>query len=215
MTNLLNQRIKETEGLIYKLANSYKNYSNLEDLFQAGCIGVIKADKLYDENKSNCKFSTYAFNSIKGEMIDFLRKDKNIIVSDEIYNIYKKYVKVKEMLYTKYEREATFNEVCNFMEIDEKTMLNIIESISFAKSINEDESIYNNFSFDDRNEIDDEILLKSEIEMLDNESQELINYRYYQGLSQMETAEAMGLSQAKVSRQEKLILSKIKDNIAN
>ena len=51
--------------------------------------------------------------------------------------------------------------------------------------------------------------------MLDNESQELINYRYYQGLSQMETAEAMGLSQAKVSRQEKLILSKIKDNITN
>ncbi len=215
MSNLQYQRILESEGLIYKLANQYKNYSNFDDLCQAGCIGVIKADELYDESKSNCKFSTYAYKSIKGEMIDFLKKDKNIIVSDEVYDIYRKYTKIKDMLYTKYEREVTFSEVCKYMDIDEKSMLNIIESVSFAKSINDDETIYNDFSFDEREDVDNEILLKSELEMLDNMSQKLIDYRYYQGLSQMETASVMGLSQAKVSRQEKLILSKIKDNITN
>lgn len=206
--------IKENEWLIYEIASRYKDYYSLEDLYQAGSIGIIKASKSY-KKEYNVKFSTYAYKSILGEMIDFIRKDRNIIVSDEIYTLYKKYNKVKELLFIKREKEPSFEEICEFMEIDQLQMLNIIESISFAQSIESDESIYNELYRDDRCNIDDEILLKNELERLSEFDRSLINYRYYQGYSQSETAFKMGTSQAKVSRQEKLILSKIKENIAS
>ena len=137
---------------------------------------------------------------------------KIIILS--FYEIYKKYLKVKELLYSKYEREVSFSEICEYIGISEDKMLSIIKSVSIFKSINEDENNYNSYYSDDRELIDNEILLQSELQELDSFDRSLIEYRYYQGYSQSETAEMMGLYQAKVSRCEKLILNRIKNNIA-
>ena len=203
--------IKDNEWLIYSIAKKYLNYNNMDDLYQAGSIGIIKAYKKYNED-SNVKFSTYAYKYILGEMIDFIRKDKSIIVSDEVYDIYKKYNKIKDLLCFKYNREVSFNEICSYMNIDEKQMLSIIESISYSKSI--DESLYdyipnnNEFTFDD-------IVINSEIDMLNEFDKSLIDYRYYQGYSQEETARLLGISQAKASRCERLILNKMRENITN
>ena len=213
MNDLILKNIKDNESLIYKIANKYKCFYNIDDLYQAGCIGVIKATKKFN-NKTNVKFSTYAFKYILGEIIEYIRKDRNIIISDEIYSIYKKYIQIKELLYSKYEREPLFSEICSFMQIEEKQMLSIIESVSIFKSIDEDEKTYDCFGFDDREDIDNIILLNSELELLDDFDKNIINYRYYQGYSQDETAKLMGINQVKVSRQEKLILSKIKSKIA-
>ena len=214
MNDIVINNIKNNESLIYKIANKYKSFYSLDDLYQAGCIGIIKATKKYNSN-TNTKFSTFAFKYILGEIIDYIRKDRNIIISDEVYSLYRKYIQVKNELFIKYEREMSFNEICSFMEIDEKLMLNIIESISFSKSIDEDEKVYNSLSFDNRDSIDNIILLKNEIELLDQKDRDLINYRYYQGYSQDETAKLMGINQVKVSRQEKLILSKMKNKLAS
>ena len=208
MTELLNKRITDNESLIYSIAKKYGDYYNMDDLFQAGCIGIIKADKKYNNNSSS-KFSTYAYKYILGEIIDFIRKDKNIIISDESYNIYKKYQRIKEMLTSKNNREITFNEICSYMNINPNIMLNIIESISIMK----DDSTLEQYC--EESDIDNEILLKTEIDALCKEDKDLINYRYYLGYSQSETATLLGISQATASRQEKLILKKIKDNIAN
>lgn len=208
------KNIEDNKSLIYKLANKYKDYYNIDDLYQAGCIGIIKATKKYNKD-SSCKFSTYAFKYILGEMIDYIRKDKNIIVSEEVYNLYKKYIQIKELLFNKHEREVSFSEICSYMNIDEKYMLSIIESINVSKSIDEDEKVYNNLSIDDRNDIDNIILLKNEIELLSETDRNLINYRYYQGYSQEETAKLLGINQVKVSRQEKLILTKMKNKLAS
>lgn len=203
--------IKDNEWLIYSIAKKYLTYNNMDDLYQAGSIGIIKAYKKYNED-SNVKFSTYAYKYILGEMIDFIRKDKSIIVSDEVYDIYKKYNKIKDLLCFKYNREVSFNEICSYMNIDEKQMLSIIESISYSKSI--DESLYdyipnnNEFTFDD-------IVINSEIDMLNEFDKSLIDYRYYQGYSQEETARLLGISQAKASRCERLILNKMRENITN
>ena len=210
MSNI-NQRILESTNLIYSIASKYKDYYNIEDLYQAGCIVVIKASNSYNDS-FNTKFSTYAYKYILGEIIDFIRKDRNIIISDETFEIYKKYLKVKELLTSKYDREVSFKEICDYIGIDERKMLNIIESVSFAKSINDE--ISNGYSNDNREEVDNEILLKNELDLLNNFDRTIIDYRYYQGYSQSETAELLGLSQAKVSRCEKLILKRIKDNIA-
>jgi len=203
-------RIKENEGLIYKLASKYSTYYNIDDLYQAGCIGIINACKNYDE-KSNTKFSTYAYKYILGEMVEFIRKDKNIIVSDDAYSLYKKYLQVKELLNKKYEREVSFQEICSFMNIDECYLLSIIESIYVDKN----DEVYNNYYIDSRNSIENEILINSELDNLSEFERNIINYRYYFGYSQSETANLLGVNQVKVSRNEKMILQKIKDNITN
>ena len=200
-------KIKENENLIYKLASKYKNYYNFDDLYQAGCIGVIKAYKNYKDN--NTKFSTYAYKYILGEMIDYIRKDKNIIISDEAYDIYRKYIKIKELLNEKYQREVSFSEICKYMNIDENNMVRIIESIYVDKS----ETSLDNSYVDSRDNIDNEIFIQSEINNLTDYEKSLINYRYYLGYTQDETASILGTNQVKISRNEKLILKKLRENI--
>lgn len=206
MKGELSDVVKTYEKMVYKLAYNYSRYYNVEDLYQAGMIGLIKAYKKFDKS-SSCKFSSYAYKYILGEMIDFIRKDRNIIVSDEIFSIYKKYLKVKELLSSKYSREISIKEISAFMEISENKLINIIESVSFTYDIEYD------FGDDKREELDNKILLENELSNLDIFSQNLINYRYYLGLSQNETADLLGISQVKVSRCEKMILNKIRSNI--
>lgn len=205
MSEQLMCSIKDNEKLIYKIASKYSNYYNIDDLYQAGCIGIIKAFKNYDNN-SCTKFSTYAYKYILGEMIDFIRKDKSIIVSDEVYDLYKRYLKVKELLSSKYERDISFSEICKYMGIDERYMLNIVESVSLTLDSND-----YNVSYDDN--VDEELFIKSEIDSLDEFEKNIINYRYYYGYTQSEVADKLGISQVSVSRNEKMILKKIKDNI--
>lgn len=207
MKGEIEEVIKECEKMIYKLASKYSMYYNIDDLYQAGVVGLIKAYKKYDES-SSCKFSSYAYKFILGEMIDFIRKDRNIIVSDEVFDIYKRYIKIRDLLYIKFEREASIEEISAFMDISCDKLINIIESIAFTREMDFD------FCDDNREMIDNKILIDNEISLLDVFSKSLINCRYYQGFTQSETAEILGVSQVKVSREEKLILSRIRSNIA-
>lgn len=201
--------IKENEWIIYGFIKKYKDYYNIEDIYQAGSIGLIKAYNNYDKS-SNIKFSTYAYNYVLGEIINYIKSERVIKVSDEYMSLYKKYLEIKKNLTNKFGREVSFQEICKFMEISEPTLLSIIESVSFTKSMDDEMYDYGN---DFRNEIDNKILVDKEIESLDDFDKSLIYNRYFNGLSQSETASEMGISQAKVSRQEKLILSKMKRNI--
>lgn len=201
--------IKESEGLIYKIASKYSMYYNIEDLYQVGTIGVIKAYKNYKKDTS-VKFSTYAYKYILGEIIEFIRCDRNIKVSEEYMSLYKRYLSIKSMLTSKLEREPSFSEIALFMEIDEGVLRNVIETIAFTKSTDESDYDYGN---DKREEIDNKILLDNELSSMDEFDRSLIEFRYYQGYTQSETADALGVSQVKVSRQEKLILSRMKSNI--
>ena len=201
--------IKESEGLIYKIASKYSMYYSIEDLYQVGTIGVIKAYKNYKKDTS-VKFSTYAYKYILGEIIEFIRCDRNIKVSEEYMSLYKRYLSIKSMLTSKLEREPSFSEIASFMEIDEGVLRNVIETIAFTKSTDESDYDYGN---DKREEIDNKILLDNELSSMDEFDRSLIEFRYYQGYTQSETADALGVSQVKVSRQEKLILSRMKSNI--
>ena len=208
MEGELNSVISDCEMMIYKIARNYTKYYSLDDLYQAGIIGIIKAYKKYDKS-SSCKFSSYAYKYILGEMIDFIRKDRNIIVSDEVFDIYKRYIKVRDLLCEKYEREVSIKEISAFMEVSESQLINIIESVSFTYGIEYE------YYDDNRDAIDNKILIENEISDLDLFSQNLINYRYFMGLTQSETALMLGVSQVKVSREEKLILRKMRDSITN
>ena len=208
-----NEIIESNSWLIYKIARSYSEYYNIEDLFQVGSIGLLKAYKNYDKN-SNVKFSTFAYKYVFGEIISYIKKDRNIIVGDEYMSIYKKYEKVKNLLTSKYNREVSFSEVCKFMEMDEQKLLSVIESVMFTKSIDGDSLINYEFAYDNREDIFNKVLLESELDALEPFDKSLINYRYYQGFTQSETAQALNTSQVKVSRREKMILQRIKTNIS-
>lgn len=208
-----NEIIESNSWLIYKIARSYSEYYNIEDLFQVGSIGLLKAYKNYDKN-SNVKFSTFAYKYVFGEIISYIKKDRNIIVGDEYMSIYKKYEKVKSLLISKYNREVSFSEICKFMEMDEQKLLSVIESVMFTKSIDGDSLINYELAYDNREDIFNKVLLESELDALEPFDKSLINYRYYQGFTQSETAQALNTSQVKVSRREKMILQRIKTNIS-
>jgi RNA polymerase sporulation-specific sigma factor len=93
------------------------------------------------------------------------------------------------------------------MEIEESKLISIIESVAFTHEMNIE------YSDDNREKLDNKILIDSELNELDLFSKTLINYRYYQGLSQSETASLLGISQANVSRSEKTILLKLRNSI--
>lgn len=208
-----NEIIESNSWLIYKIARSYSEYYNIEDLFQVGSIGLLKAYKNYDKN-SNVKFSTFAYKYVFGEIISYIKKDRNIIVGDEYMSIYKKYEKVKSLLISKYNREVSFSEICKFMEMDEQKLISVIESVMFTKSIDGDSLINYELAYDNREDIFNKVLLESELDALEPFDKSLINYRYYQGFTQSETAQALNTSQVKVSRREKMILQRIKTNIS-
>ena len=129
-------------------------------------------------------------------------------------SIYKKYEKVKSLLISKYNREVSFSEICKFMEMDEQKLLSVIESVMFTKSIDGDSLINYELAYDNREDIFNKVLLESELDALEPFDKSLINYRYYQGFTQSETAQALNTSQVKVSRREKMILQRIKTNIS-
>lgn len=206
----LEEVIIENKNLILKLASKYSKYYSIEDLYQVGIIGIIKAYDHYNK-ESNSKFSTYAYKYILGEMIDYIRKDRNIIVSEEYFKIYKKYLEVRRLLETKLNREVTLKEISDFIGIGEEEIVRILEYVSFTKSI--DKEISYEYYVDERENIDTKIYLETLLDSLDNFDRNLIDYRYYQGYTQLETADMLGVTQVKVSRQEKLILQRIKNSI--
>ncbi len=202
--------IEECDGLIYSIASQYKNNYNIEDLYQAGCIGVMKAYKNFNGNL-NVKFSSYAYKYIVGEMIDYIRKDRNIKVSNEYYDVYKRYEKTKNLLRNRFCREPKFQEICEFMGLNEQELLCIIESTAFTKSIEQEEMIESYVSEDDK--LINRLALDAELENIEEPAKSIIKYRYYYGMSQQETASIMELSQSRISREESHALKRIKSKI--
>lgn len=210
MSTLNSSIILDNDWIIYNIASKYRGYYSMEDLYQVGSIGLIKAYKKFNVN-SNTKFSTYAYKYVLGEIIDFIKSDRNIKVSEEYMEIYRRYNNVRELLTSKYNRDVSFNEICSFMQIDETYMLHIIEMISFTLSSND--LLYEE-SCDERDEVFNKILIESELNSLDEFDRRIIDYRYFKDFTQSETADIMGISQVKVSRTENMILQRLKSRVA-
>lgn len=214
ITNL----ILENESLIYKIISKYKNYFELDDLYQVAVMGMIKAYKNYNDN-FNTKFTSYAYPYILGEVIKYINEYRNIKVNKNIKMLYVKILKTKEILTQKLMKEPTINELSIFLEMDEKIIDEVIQANqivdSLDKIINEDDKnfeLYNKFGYTDR-EVDNYSLI-SELEKLSPEEKKIIMARYYDDMSQKEVGMKLGMYQVEVSRKEKKILQKLRDNIA-
>ena len=207
--------ILDNINLIYKASNYFKNYPNKEDLINAGVIGMINAYNKFDSSY-NTKFTTYAFDYIIGEMKKCIRNDKGIKISRNITSLYNKIERVNDLLSQKYKRKPTIKELSSYLEIDESYVVEALNSCnnieSLDNSISSDSKDINLYDIipDKVNDIDSLIELRSNLKKLNKNDQDLIKYRYYEDLSQMETAKKLGITQVQVSRNEKKIIKQLK-----
>ena len=124
--------IEEHSGLIYSIASYYQNKASMEDLYQVGVIGLLKAYENYDENK-NVKFSTYAFDYIRGEILSYLKKDNPIKVSRDYLHLRKSYENAKDLMTQKMGRIPSKCEICLFLNIDEKIIDDVLLTTDAVK----------------------------------------------------------------------------------
>lgn len=209
--------IKDNEKLIYAISNNFKNYNSKEDLYQAGCLGIIKAYKNYNPNM-NCKFSTYAYNYILGEMKKLVRDDKGIKISREISKLNLKIEKAYILLSQKLMKEPSIKELADYLEIDEYYVGEAINSLYRLKSI--DEPVNTNESsllleevIGKSDNVIDLLLLKQSLNNLKGFEKNIIEERYMNDLTQEETSKIVGISQVQVSRYEKKALNKMKEKM--
>ena len=218
MTEEITTLVKQYERLIYKIASKFSPKYPIEDLFQVGVIGLINAKKNYKSNQGT-KFTTYAYQYVLGEMLDFIKKDRTIKVSKDSLKIYKLYEQAKETLSQRKKQIPIFSEICEFLELDEETVYDAIKMseyvLSTDSSLREDENTtFIETCGEDRRETIDSLLdLKIELMNLPEFERKLVDLRYFKDYTQSETATILGISQVQVSRNEKHILAKIKKNI--
>ncbi len=212
---LINGNLRLVLSVIQRFANRGENP---DDLFQVGCIGLIKAIDNFDITQ-NVRFSTYAVPMIIGEIRRYLRDNNAIRVSRSIKDTAYKAMQVKERLMAEKQTEPTVTEIAKELELPTADVVTALESIVSPISLYDPvysdggDTIYvldqvgdNN---DDRNWLD-EISLKEAIKDLSEREKHILSLRFMQGKTQMEVSREIGISQAQVSRLEKGALDKIK-----
>jgi len=218
---LINGNLK----LVLSILKKYNNRTdNLDDLFQIGCIGLIKAIDNFDLSHE-VRFSTYAVPMIIGEIKRFLRDNNSIRIARSIKDISYKALKVKEELTNKNNKEPSIKEIAEILELSEYEVSNALDSmretISMFDPIYSDsgDTIYLSDQLEDKKSnmynIDDKIALKDAIKKLKDREKYIITERYMMGMTQIEIAQELGISQAQISRIEKNGLENIKKNMSS
>ena len=195
---------------------------NPDDLFQVGCIGLLKAIANFDTTK-NVRFSTYGVPMIIGEIRRFLRDMSAIRVSRSTRDTAYKVLQAKERLTAASGREPTLDEIAKELDIPRRDVVFALDAISDPISLYEPiytdngESICVMDQVGDTKNTDEQWLehlaLSNAISDLNEREKKILSLRFYAGKTQMEVAGEIGISQAQVSRLEKNALGKIRKNI--
>lgn len=205
--------IEDNIGLVHSIAKRFTGRGvDYEDLFQTGCVGLIKAVDNFDESKG-FKFSTYAVPVIMGEIRRIFRDGGAIKVSRALKEKSVKAQMLRERFAKRELREPTVSELSDMLGcgVDETAeILNVINPMLSLDSFGEDGSESLDVPFDNREEIFDRISVMQVMEKLSDEERFIINSRYFNGKTQSETAQKLGVSQVQVSRKEKDILKKLR-----
>lgn len=216
---LINGNLK----LVLSVIQSFNSRgADCNDLFQVGCIGLIKAVDNFDISL-NVKFSTYAVPMILGEMRRFLRDDTQIRVSRSLKDLAYKAIKVKEQLSTDSKEEPTAKDIAEVLGVTEKAVNTALDAIVAPISLYE--PIYNDngdsvYVFDQISDNDNtdekwitDIAISEAMEKLTPREKHILALRYYTCKTQTEVSEEIGISQAQISRLEKNALEKIRKEL--
>lgn len=211
------ERIAENLGLVHACANRFRNRGlEYDDLFSAGCIGLCKAADGFDE-ALGFAFSTYAVPAILGEIRRLFRDGGTIKVSRTLKERARAAQKVQDALAAQWDRTPTVCEIAEKMGISEyetAELLNLAKPpLSLTEFDGEDERQTDIPVPSGEDEIQNRLALGAVLEALPDTDRKLIELRYYQGLTQVKTAEALGLSQVQVSRRERAILLEMRKRL--
>lgn len=213
--------IKGNLRLVLSIIQRFSNSNeNVDDLFQIGCIGLMKAIDNFDLTQ-NVKFSTYAVPMIIGEIRRYLRDNNSIRVSRSLRDTAYKAIYAKEALTKKNDKEPTVNEIANEIGMNSKDIIFALDAIQNPVSLFEpvyseggDTLFIMDQISDKKNKEEnwvEEISLKEAMDRLSDRENNIINLRFFQGKTQMEVADEIHISQAQVSRLEKSALKNMKN----
>jgi len=215
--------IKGNLRLVLSVIKRFNNRGEyVDDLFQIGCIGLIKAIDNFDVSH-NVKFSTYAVPMIIGEIRRYLRDNNSIRVSRSLRDTAYKALAVKERLTSQNSKEPTLEEIAKELELPKEDIVMALDAIQDPISLFE--PVYHDSGDalfvmdqlkDEKNHDDswlEEISLKEAMKRLGEREKHILTLRFYEGKTQMEVADEIGISQAQVSRLEKSALTQMKKYI--
>ncbi len=213
--DLINGNLRLVLSVIQRFTNRGEN---LDDLFQIGCIGLIKAIDNFDTGH-DVRFSTYAVPMIIGEVRRYLRDNNPIRVSRSLRDTAYHAMQIKERISNEKGYEPTVEEIAKEMNLKKEEVVIALESV--VDPVSFFEPVYSNggdtiFLMDQisSNETDrdwlDEIVLKEAIKNLPDREKNILSMRFMKGMTQTEVAEEIGISQAQVSRLEKNAIDSIK-----
>ena len=214
-----NELIEGNMKLVLSILKKFYNKTdNLDDLFQVGCLGLVKAIDNFDTSY-DVKLSTYACPMIVGEIKRYLRDNSSLRISRSIKDIAYKTLKLKEELTTSDGKEPTNKQIAELLGISEYEVVNAIESLREPVSMYE--PIYNDggdtiYLFDqiadkkDDANLETRMSVEKAINKLSIREQQVLNDRFVIGKTQMEIASELGISQAQISRIEKNAINTIK-----
>ncbi len=198
-----------------------RNGTTADDLFQVGVVGLIKAIDNFDLSLE-VKFSTYAVPMISGELRRYLRDNNAIRVSRSTKDLAYKALQAKERLTNSLDKEPTADDIAKELGVSKSDVVLALESINEPVSIYEPvysssgDALYMLDQLSDKSSDEgwiDELLIREAIHKLTEREKNILYLRFYQGKTQVEVANEIGISQAQVSRLEKNALTRIKSNI--
>ena len=213
--------IKGNLRLVLSVIRRFQNSSeNADDLFQIGCIGLIKAIDNFDTTLQ-VKFSTYAVPMIIGEIRRYLRDNNSIRVSRSLRDIAYKAIYTRENYMKQYLREPTVAEIAREIGIEKEMIVYAMDAIQNPVSLFEPvyteggDTLYVMDQISDKKNKEDRwienLSLREAMQRLNSREKHIIELRFYEGKTQMEVAQEIGISQAQVSRLEKNALKSMRN----
>ena len=206
--------------LVLSILKRFNNRcENMDDLFQIGCVGLVKAIDNFDLSH-DVKFSTYAVPMIMGEVRRYLRDNNSIRVSRSLKDIAYKTLKFKEEYLNKYGKEASMEEISKNLGVEEFDIVNALDSlrepVSMFEPIYSDggDTIYLFDQIEDKSnntaDVSMRLAIDDAINNLEERERKILDDRFVIGKTQMEIADELGISQAQVSRIEKGAIKELK-----
>lgn len=206
---LINGNLKLVLSVIQRF---YGRGENADDLFQVGCVGLIKAIDNFDTSL-DIQLSTYAVPMIIGEIRRYLRDNNMVRVSRSVRDLAYKVLQTKEKIMRETGKEPTVDEIAKALEVDKEEVVMSLDAIQDPVSLQEpvyndgNDSIYIMDQVKDKKNTDEmwteNITMNEALKKLNDKERMIIDKRFFAGRTQMEVAEEIGISQAQVSRLEK------------
>ena len=204
-----NKLVENNLGLVHSCANRFRGRgTEYDDLFQAGCVGLIKAADNFDESRG-FSFSTYAVPVILGEIRRIFRDGGTVKVGRAIKEKSRAALKKKEEMSAELGREPTVGELAKILDLDTAETAMLLNASLPAVSLttgDEGETQLEIPVESPENEISDLLALRQVLMKLDERDRKMIELRYFRGLTQSKTAVQLGMTQVQVSRREKAVL---------